>query len=783
MDASFRSIGRRLTLRLFGLSIICWWVVGFTFSALWWLTNAYQLAWIIFCYAWEVPLVGWTGVVLIPWLRWRAIGRALSANDPRSVRQLSRYPQFLGTCAIATSSVGYAIGAVQLIVFAHMPWVESLKMCVQGVLLGAVLGAAVALEAERATRAVALGDALRSVATSDPIRHTLATKIRYFTIVIALGAALPILLFSLSLEQRRLEETRGIALSHELATRPTVGALPAFGPHTSVFATGPVPRNAATIAVGDVVIDADRSLSADTAGWFASRFDGHRVVAFRREAGGLLVAVSPLADYSQGLVTTLVQVGSVCLVALVIAYLLALSFARSLVEPLQRLQHAAAEMAEGKRDVGAVAALGGDEVAALTRRFDAMAARVREDEASLRAAQDQLVQSEKLSAVGRVVSGIAHELNNPLTAILHFADNLLSESGHSAGDREMLQSVGTQARRARAIVRDLLSFVRARTHPQEAADIHDVIRDAARAVAPAVAEAGAAFVLAGDTGVPLVRIDALGIEQVLTNIIVNGAQAAGAGGVVGVSVSVDGDRVHLSVADSGPGIPPEVMPRIFEPFFTTKGPGKGTGLGLAVSTGVVQQHGGRLTAENRPGGGAIFTLDVPVHPDQAAAAIALRDRRERLAREEAAARAARAAQENGARGPRETVMVIDDEEPIRTALRLFLERSGWAVEEASSGHVALATLLSAPADSYRAVITDLTMPDMTGMQIHDTLAAMRPDLWSRLIIATGETVSDAVVSFRARSGRPFLEKPFEFDALGDILAQMPGATSHARDMA
>ncbi|HZS58409.1 MAG TPA: ATP-binding protein, partial [Gemmatimonadaceae bacterium] len=371
------------------------------------------------------------------------------------------------------------------------------------------------------------------------------------------------------------------------------------------------------------------------------------------------------------------------------------------------------------------------------------------------------------SAVGRVVSGIAHELNNPLAAILHFAENLLAEETQSAADREMLLSVATQARRARAIVRDLLSFVRAREQTQQAADIRDVVRHATEAVAPTVGETGATLSASfGSPSLPLVWIDEVGIEQVLTNLIVNAAQAAGADGMVDVRVASDGDRVRVSVSDTGPGIPDHVLPRIFEPFFTTKGQGKGTGLGLPVSLGIVQQHGGQITVENRPQGGARFTLDVAVHPDQEAAAAELRMRATE-----------RAAHTNGVptvpRRPHETVMVIDDEESIRLALRFFLERSGWRVEEADSGRAALDILLEAPANRYRAVITDLTMPDVTGIELHDTLATARPDICERLIIATGETISDTVVSFRARSGKPFLEKPFEFDALTALLEQMP----------
>jgi signal transduction histidine kinase/CheY-like chemotaxis protein len=761
---AFQRCGRRLALRLLVLSSLCWWGFGVAFSNLWWLTNSHQLAWIVFCYAWEVPIVGWTGVVLIPWLRWRRID---------SVHALSLYPRFVAICAIVTSTFGYAVGACQLIAFAHLPYLEDVRICVQGVLLGAMLGIVVFLEAEHAARSLELTEAARLAAAAEPIRNTLATKIRYITITIALGAAMPILLIGRTGEQRYLEETRGAALLRVLATQSvtdSITPLPAFGAHTAVYVTRsltpvpagvPVPfsrtRQATVVRVGGLALDAPDSLLRSPSGWFASRFDRHRIVAFRRDGGVWLVAVSPLIDYGRPLLRASTNAAALCLIALIVAFLIAFLFARNLVDPLQRLQQAARAMAGGERNVPTVAAIGSDEVTALTRQFDAMATRVREDEA-------KLVQSEKLSAVGRVVSGIAHELNNPLAAILHFAENLLSEDTRSADDREMLQSVATQARRARAIVRDLLSFVRAREQTQQAADIRDVVRHATDAVSPMVAETGATLSISlGDRPLPLVLIDEVGIEQVLTNLITNGAHAAGVGGTVEVAVDIEGERVRLSVSDTGPGIPDDVLPRIFEPFFTTKGPGKGTGLGLSVSLGIVQQHGGQLTVENLPGGGARFALDVPVHPDQEAAAAEL---------------SARAAHSNGApaTAPRTEggiVMVIDDEESIRLALRFFLERSGWRVEEADSGRAALAVLLEAPANRYRAIITDLKMPDVTGIELHDVLAAARPDICERLIISTGETISDTVVSFRARSGKPFLEKPFEFDMLTALLENMP----------
>ncbi|HTD61795.1 MAG TPA: hypothetical protein VK679_14180, partial [Gemmatimonadaceae bacterium] len=115
---------QRLAIRLLVLSSLCWWGFGLAFSSLWWLTNSHQLAWIAFCYAWEVPVIGWTGAVVLPMLRWRRIGLALAVDSPRAARDLARFPRYVAICAIATSTIGYTAGAAQLMVFAHLPYLE-----------------------------------------------------------------------------------------------------------------------------------------------------------------------------------------------------------------------------------------------------------------------------------------------------------------------------------------------------------------------------------------------------------------------------------------------------------------------------------------------------------------------------------------------------------------------------------------------------------------------------------------------------------------------------------
>lgn len=228
--------------------------------------------------------------------------------------------------------------------------------------------------------------------------------------------------------------------------------------------------------------------------------------------------------------------------------------------------------------------------------------------------QIQLAQSQRMQTVGRVVSGVAHELNNPLAAILSFSELLLEEE-RSPADQEALRIIYDQALRSRAIVRDLLAFVRRRQERvRETLAPHALADAALRALRPQLALAGGQVELAAGGEDVHVRADRAGIEQVLTNLLLNAAHAATPGGSVRVSVERRGERCRIVVEDSGPGIPAEVMPHIFEPFFTTKGTGQGTGLGLPVSLGIVEQHGGTLTAENRAaaeGGGARFVVELP----------------------------------------------------------------------------------------------------------------------------------------------------------------------------
>ncbi|HXE57109.1 MAG TPA: GAF domain-containing protein [Gemmatimonadales bacterium] len=231
------------------------------------------------------------------------------------------------------------------------------------------------------------------------------------------------------------------------------------------------------------------------------------------------------------------------------------------------------------------------------------------DELRLR---EQLGHSEKLAALGRLVSGVAHELNNPLAGIAALAQALILEREQDPGAEQVLETIRREATRAGRIVGDLLTFARQRPIERRVVDLNQVVRDTLDLHARTAAS-GARWELALADDLPGVSADPDQLRQVLLNLLTNADHAMrGVASRVGrIRTYATPERVGCEVADSGPGIPPEAMPRIFEPFFTTKGVGEGTGLGLSISHGIVRAHGGEIRVENRPGGGAAFTVELP----------------------------------------------------------------------------------------------------------------------------------------------------------------------------
>lgn len=381
--------------------------------------------------------------------------------------------------------------------------------------------------------------------------------------------------------------------------------------------------------------------------------------------------------------------------------------------------------------------------------------------------QERLADADRVESLGKLVSGVAHELNNPLAAILNFTEDLLVDP-RPEEERMALEIIQAQALRSRTIVRDLLTFVRkGDRRPRKLETPGPILETLIRAVRPGFATQGVTFsstVL--DPTTPLL-LDRAGFEQVVTNLLTNGGHAAGSGGSVKLTAACEGSRYVVTVEDDGPGIKPELVSRIFEPFFTTKPTGQGVGLGLSVSLGIMQAHGGELSVENRSSGGgtgARFIMRIPIAAGDAAEAVKVVETTRSktppgATRTNAPARL----------GRKPSLLVIDDEDSIRHSLRRYFERRGWVVDEAADGDQAATKLLAPDADSrFDVVLCDLKMPGVSGPELYKRVVLEAPFLATRMILSTGDASAHDVIDFLTTVPVPVLEKPFELATLEEL---------------
>lgn len=234
----------------------------------------------------------------------------------------------------------------------------------------------------------------------------------------------------------------------------------------------------------------------------------------------------------------------------------------------------------------------------------------------LREAQQQLIQSAKLASIGQLVAGLAHELNNPVGIILGFVEVLLQDRPEDDPLTAPLRAVRQEARRCRQIVRNLLDFARSSEPQFRPTDVAGVLDMTCTLLAHQAMLHRVHIVREYQAPLPIIMADANQLQQVFTNLMLNAIQAMPQGGTLRVRARVVGEELHISFTDTGVGIPPEHLERIFEPFFTTKPAGEGTGLGLSVSKGLIEQHGGALEVVSPAPGldaGAQFTVRLPLH--------------------------------------------------------------------------------------------------------------------------------------------------------------------------
>src|SRR5437868_3376029 len=237
-----------------------------------------------------------------------------------------------------------------------------------------------------------------------------------------------------------------------------------------------------------------------------------------------------------------------------------------------------------------------------------------EDQTERRRLQEQLIQSEKMSAIGQLIAGVAHDLNNPLASVVGFSD-FLAETGVPASLEEPLLVIRQEAERAATIVKNLLSFARSQEGERGRQPIQELLDSTLVLIRNQLMAHKVEATLDVEPGLPEAEVNAIQIKQVFVNLINNASQAIAsdaASGRIWITAKRAQDVIAVSVTDSGPGISEEVAARVFEPFFTTKPEGEGTGLGLSICQGIRKDPGGRITLESRPGSGATFTVELPV---------------------------------------------------------------------------------------------------------------------------------------------------------------------------
>ena len=366
--------------------------------------------------------------------------------------------------------------------------------------------------------------------------------------------------------------------------------------------------------------------------------------------------------------------------------------------------------------------------------------------------QEQLIQSEKMSAIGQLVSGVAHELNNPLAGISAFAQLLLAEKRFPPDQRTAAETIYSEARRASRIVQNLLTFARQHKAEKVPTAVNQVLDDTLELRGYELRVRGIDIRREYDDSLPDTMADAHQLQQVFLNLITNAEQAMeqreGHHHRLTVRTRRNSDSIRIEVEDTGAGIPANLIERIFNPFFTTKPTGSGTGLGLSISLGIVREHEGRIWAENPPQAGARFVVEIPITEP-------------RLSGEHASIAPAQPVGNDRLR-----VLVVDDEASVRVSLQRYLAGKGHEVETTASGEDALVRLKSS---KYDAVIVDMRMPDLSGEQLFERLRSNDPAHAERVIFTTGDLVNDQMRRFLDGTGRPCVPKPFEFASFDQAL--------------
>jgi two-component system NtrC family sensor kinase len=372
-----------------------------------------------------------------------------------------------------------------------------------------------------------------------------------------------------------------------------------------------------------------------------------------------------------------------------------------------------------------------------------------EDVTEQRKLEAQLIQNEKLAAVGQLVSGVAHELNNPLTSIAGLSEFLVEQSKPNARDREHLKIIHEQADRAGRIVRDLLTFARKGGHEKIRVDVNDLVARTSALLSYDIKLRGIDFEQRLDPALPAVLADPYELQQVMLNLLTNGMQAlaeleAERPRTIVVTTQATEEEVRVVVEDSGPGISSDLLTQLFTPFFTTKEPGRGTGLGLSISYGIVQAHGGQLSHAPSELGGALFQILLPVYRSTVD-------------------------EESVKVGSQRSVLLVDNDITVHRVVSALFASDGYLVDTARTGAQGLKL---AGTREYDIVIAEARAVADPGVLFLRALVTVLPKYRERVIIATD------VTPMPARDGIPTVSKPFnlrELKAVAEEIVRKAGA--------
>jgi signal transduction histidine kinase len=447
---------------------------------------------------------------------------------------------------------------------------------------------------------------------------------------------------------------------------------------------------------------------------------------------------------------------AVSLCAMLIGAAVVWFLVNKVTQPLRELRDSAEAVGRGDF-TRQVPVRSSDEVGELAGAFNRMTENVRQSRTqleetvtTLKNTQQQLIQSEKLSAVGEFVAGVAHELNNPLTAVMGFSE-ILREADVDAKYRKHLDLIFKAAQRCQKIVQSLLSFARRQQSERKPVCMNVLVEAVLEIVAYPLRTSNVEVVTRLQPVLPAVLADGHQIQQVLLNIINNARQAVEGhqrSGQIKITTEAIGPNVRITIQDNGPGISEENLRRIFDPFFTTKEVGKGTGLGLSLCYGIIKEHGGNIGVVSRPGEGATFIIDLPIAqnvnpiPENGTPLVdAKSDPRE---------------------GIDKRILVIDDEESILQMIYQLLSGSGYHVHTVASGETALQELYK---NSYNVILCDWKMPGLNGREVYERVRTTNPELCRRIIFITGDVINESMRDFLEKEKRQCLAKPF---TLGEI---------------